>query len=215
MKVPARGLVHLLWVSIVLGSLGSGCGPKATATDSTPIPTSEDPIQEPPTDKAPLRLSKGGWECTLTPLATYTLRGVVLHRENYSSGWNGALSPCDVAMAWGPLVAGQLWRKVSWSQTSRWYFWEYDSDFPYDETFVARYSCNAHILPANKNLARAARGLGSGDTAELVGELVSVDAKRGLETASWSSSTTRQDTGDGSCEVLYLRRLKVDGKVYE
>ena len=215
MTALSRGFLGWALASMLLALSGTGCGPAAASSDSSPIPTADDPVQEPPADKNPIRITRGGWECTLTPLATYTLRGVVLSRENYSGGWNGALSPCDLAMAWGPLVAGRLWREVSWSQMGRWYYWEYSSGFPYDETFVARYSSNTHILPASDNLARAAKGLGKGDIAELVGDLVSIEATRDGQTATWSSSTSRQDTGDGSCEVLYLRRLKVDGKVYE
>jgi hypothetical protein len=208
-----KNLGLMIWV--LAATLGLGCGPTPTSRDPSTIPVSQDPAQEAPAETMGLHVSSGGWDCTLTPLAAYTLRGVVLGRENYYSGWNTSLSPCDVAMAWGPLTSGKLWKRLSWSQTGRWYYWEYDSDFPYDNTFVGRYSSNTHIIPANANLSRAVRNLGKGDIAELVGELVRVEGKRGEQTVSWASSQSRQDTGDGSCEVLYLRRLKVDGKVYE
>lgn len=191
------------------------CGPSPTSRDATPIALEGDPTQEEVEDDTPMVISRGGWEFTLTPLASYRLSGVVLSRENYRSGWNALLSPCDLAMAWGPVAQDALWERLSWSQTGRWYYWECDSDFPYDNSFVARYSCNAHIIPANPNLARAARSLSEGDTAELSGELVKVSGEKGGRTVWWTSSLSRKDMGDGSCEVLYLRRLRTGGEVYE
>ena len=196
-------------------TLALACGPAPSGSDSSPIATGEDPMQEEPEQEVPMHLSQGGWEFTLTPLASYRLSGVVLSTENYYSGWNALLSPCDVAMAWGDLTQGELWEKLSWSQGGRWYYWEFGSDFPHENDFVSRYSCNAHIIPASENLKRAARGLSEGDLAELTGELVKVEGRKGDQTVWWTSSLSRKDTGDGSCEVLYLRKLRTRGEVYE
>jgi len=214
--VRAPGLVAVALAGGLL--LLSGCSAEPTALDDTPIDTGADPEQGPPTGLAPFRLDRGGYEFTLTPLATYTARGVVVGRENYYSGWNALLAPCDVALAWGALLEDDLYRELSWSQSGRWYWWEWGGSASakvQDERFVARYSANTHIIPADDNLARAAKGLGAGDVVELSGYLVKVDGRKGDFTCWWTSSTRREDTGDGSCEVLYLTRLRVDGKVYE
>jgi hypothetical protein len=196
----------------------AACSAKPSGFDDTAIDTSADPEQGPPDGLMPFRLDRGGYEFTLTPLATYTARGVVLGEEGYSSGWNSLLAPCDVALAWGSLLEGDLYREISWSQSGRWYWWEWEdgaSEKVKDERFVARWSANTHIIPADDNLRRAAKGLRSGTPVELSGYLVKVDVKKGDFTCWWTSSTSRQDTGDGSCEVLYLMRLKADGKIYE
>lgn len=195
-----------------------GCSATPTGVDDAPIDTASDPDQTPTEGLEAIALEHGGFSFTLKPLASYTARGVVLGCETYSSGWNALLSPCDVALAWGALLEGDRYRALDWSQSSRWYWWTWSGDAPLevqDEAFVARYSANTHILPASRNLARAAKGLGAGDVVELSGLLVRVDGRRGDETVWWVSSTSRQDKGDGSCEVLYLTRLKVDGKIYE
>ncbi len=192
-----------------------GCGPTLTGLDDKPIDVYQDPVQENIADPYPIHFEKGGYDWVITPVASYEVQGLVLSRKNYRSGWNSKLSPCDVAMAWGKLVEGDLYKRLSWSQSGRWYWWEYGSDFNQGNAFVSRYSSNTHVIPATPNLARAAKSLGRGDIAVLRGDLVKVDGSKGGNTVWWNSSTSRADKGDGSCEVLYLKYIRIDGKVYE
>ena len=191
------------------------CGPSPSLEDETPIDVSLAPEQTPVEGGEAFRTEAGGYEITITPVAHYVLRGVVLSRESYHAGWNGDLSPCDLAVAWGDLAAGEAWRTLSWSQSGRWYFWRWSGPAPFPEDVIVRNSSNTHLIPASRNVRAAAQALGRGDVVELVGELVSVEGRRGAERVWWRSSLSRSDTGDGSCELLYLRRLRVDGKVYE
>ena len=80
---------------------------------------------------------------------------------------------------------------------------------------MVRHSSNTHVIPADRNLERAVRLLGSGDIAELAGELVRVEGRKDGRTLVWVSSLTREDTGDGSCELLYLCRFRYDGITYQ
>ena len=195
--------------------LAMACGPKATGDDPTPIDLSLLPEQTAIEKPVAFHLEKGGYDWTVTPRAAYIVSGVVLSRENYSYGWNASLSPCDVALAWGALCKNGLYKKVHWSQSGRWYWWEYGADFARDNAFIVRHSSNNHIIPSSSNLARAARSLHRGDLAELSGMLVDLDGRKGGLDAHWHTSLSRTDEGDGSCEVLYLTRLKTRGKVYE
>lgn len=211
-----KGLRYAIaaWVGL---ALLLACSGTPSGEESTPLDTASDPLQTPAEEAAPFEVTAGGETFRLTPLATYAARGIVLDRSNYSSGWNGRLSPCDVALAWGALLENDLYKELDWSQSGRWYWWQYDgsaSPKVQDEKFVARYSSNTHIIPATPNLARAAKSLSAGDTAELCGHLVRVDSTGG-EGNRWVSSTSRQDMGDGSCEVLYLTKLRIGDRVYE
>lgn len=194
---------------------GAACVPKPTRVDPSGVVVSGDPIQAPADDLQPLRLTLGGTEFVLTPRARYVLRGVVLGRERYRVGWQAKLAPYDVAMAWGPLAEKQLFRKLDWSQDNRWYFWRYGSGFAYDNAFVYRHSANTHAIPASDTVARAIGALDYGVNAELAGILVDVAAERDGARYFWNTSLSRGDTGDGSCEVLYLARLKVGRDVWE
>ena len=215
MGTAARVGVRLSWIggALLLGAVA--CGPSRTGEDPAAIDVSQPPEQTAIESPEPIKVAGGGWEFTITPLASYVLRGIVLSRENYSWGWNGRLSPCDVAMAWGDLAMDDAWRKLEWSQDGRWYFWRWSGASPFPSAMVVRSSSNTHIVPADPNLKRAARSLGEGDIAELTGELVRIEGRNGAERVVWKSSLSRTDTGDGSCELLYLRLLRVNGKVYE
>jgi len=204
-----------LIAAVLALALAAACSPAITGVDDSPIDISGDPEQTPIQDPLPITFSKGGYDWVITPRASYVLRGRVLSRKNYRSGWNAVLSPCDVAMAWGKLVEDGLYEKLDWSQSNRWYWWEYGPDFSHENTLVARYSSNTHIIPATPNVARAAKSLGRGDIAELRGDLVRVDGRKGGNTVWWNSSLARTDQGDGSCEVLYLRSVRTGGRVYE
>jgi hypothetical protein len=191
------------------------CGPRPAAEDSTPIDVSLAPEQTALDGADPIHMSAGGYELAITPQAHYVLRGIVVSRESYHFGWNAELAPCDVAVVWGDLAAGDAWRRLSWSQGGRWYFWRWSGERPFPDEFVVRNSSNTHVIPASSALERAARSLSAGDVVELTGELVAVEGRKGGERVWWRSSLSRTDTGDGSCELLYLRKLRVGGKVYE
>lgn len=193
------------------------CAPRPvpTRTDLAPIDVLSDPGQQPPTAAAELRIAAGGYDFSITPRADYISGGIVVGRRSYSGDWNSLLSPCDVAIAWGRLVQTGLHRRLRWSQRGRWYFWRYGGDFPFDNAFIARYSANNHVIPATGNVRAAARSLAEGDTVELFGQLVDVDGRRDGQAVWWRTSSSRDDTGDGSCEVFYVRRIKHRGAVYE
>jgi len=193
----------------------AGCRPHPVSEDAGPIDVSQAPEQTALDGTDPIRLAAVGYNFVITPLAHYVLRGVVVSRESYHAGWNASLSPCDVALVWGELAAADAWRRLEWSQSGRWYFWRWHGHRPFSNGEVVRNSSNTHVVPASPDLESAARSLAPGDIAELAGELVRIDGRRGQESVWWKSSLSRTDTGDGSCELLYLRRLRVSGKVYE
>ncbi len=207
MRRHALNLATLLAIATVFAA----CGPTPSGYDSGAIDTSNDPAQEALENAPPIEISRGGYDFVLAPKASYVIRGRVLGRENYHDGWNALLAPCDVAMAWGELLKGDLYKQLDWSQSGRWYWWQYGQGFPQSNTWVARYSSNNHIIPATENLAKAAKALHAGDDAELTGKLVFIKVKKGDYNGWWNSSLSRSDTGNGSCEVIYLERLKTGG----
>lgn len=208
MRAPATLLALL-----ALGAL-TACYEPPSRPDPAPIEVRADPGQRPVTDPVPIHLSRGGWEWTITPVAEYILQGVVVGRERYRFDFNSKLSPCDLAVAWGPLVMHPDFGDLRFDQGGRWYFWRSRSG-RIDNATVARFSSNTHIIPSRISLGRVACRLHAGQRVALAGDLVRVEGRKGRRWHTWSSSMTRTDTGDGSCEVLYLRRIKVDGRVYD
>ena len=60
------------------------------------------------------------------------------------------------------------------------------------------------MLPANDEVARALRAVRKDDTVRIDGWLVQAEAADGWR---WRSSTTREDTGAGACELVYVCRI--------
>ncbi len=201
-------------VILVLLCLLASCGPSPSGRDSSPIDILRPPTMEKQEPRA-VRLSKDGFDIAITQKAAYAVRGIVVSRENYHSGWNSLVSPADVALCWGKLAENGTYRRLKWSQGNRWYFWRAGEEFGYNSDFVAQHSSNNHLIPATPNLAKAVKSLKEGDAVEMTGHLVDVTAVRKSETYSWNSSVSTTDRGDGSCEIIYLTQVKVHGKIYQ
>ena len=63
-----------------------------------------------------------------------------------------------------------------------------------------------HMIPANDEALHALVRVKKGDVVEIYGHLVYVSSADGF---IWQSSLTREDTGDGACEVVLLDAIKV------
>jgi hypothetical protein len=61
-----------------------------------------------------------------------------------------------------------------------------------------------HMIPANRTIAKRLKSVREGNIVEARGYLVNVEADDGWH---WRSSLTRQDTGDGACELIWLQNL--------
>jgi len=156
----------------------------------------EDPLQSTPESPSPWTF-KGH---TLTPLARFELRARVLSTERYRFDRAAELSPVDFALGWGPMSDTRVLGAMSIRQSDRWYFWS-ASQMPLAETEVITHSGNMHMIPAKAEVARRLLAVRPGQILELRGQLVRADGKDGWH---WVSSLSRADTGDGSCEVVWV-----------
>jgi hypothetical protein len=206
-KVPAAALFAAVLLS-------AGCTPSPTFRDAAPIDISADPEQGDLDAPQPFTVRSGGNTYRIFPLASYTLRGVVLGRKSYRGDPSAALAPCDLAVAWGKMAEGGLYRQLGWSQSGRWYWWESGSGFGHDNAFVARYSSNTHVIPSSAFIRKALRSIAAGDAVELKGELVRVEGRGAIEGFRWVSSLSRSDMEAGSCELLYVTSVKDGERVY-
>ena len=70
---------------------------------------------------------------------------------------------------------------------------------------VARQCSNNHLIPADTRVKKAIKKIKKGDHIRITGYLVYIDGKKSDGTTFfWNSSTTRDDDGDGACEVIYV-----------
>jgi hypothetical protein len=162
---------------------------------------SEDPLQENISHSQPFSFKN----YTITPLANFDMTARVLSRENYYTGREADLSPVDFAMGWGPMSDSQVLSKISIAQSGRWYHWQVDA-FPIPRRDIETHSANMHMIPADDSVNNTLANVRTGNIIILHGKLVRIDATDGWH---WQSSLTRDDTGDGACEVIYVEDLSI------
>ena len=163
---------------------------------------SDDPVQTNFESAEPAIAFK---DATLHPLAKFSLTARVLSRDNYRFDAESDLSPTDLAFGWGRMSDSAVLRYIDISQSGRFYYWRVRT-FPIPEREIEMHSANMHMLPANALVAYELKRVRVGDVVTLDGMLVEADKPGGWR---WRSSMTRDDTGDGACEVVYVQDLSI------
>ena len=173
-----------------------------TAYAGCPLPQlvtrGQPPLQSAvPASLTPFRLESAD----LQPLAGISVDARVLSREDYSLGREADFAPTDLALGWGRMDDDAVLAKLDVSQSSRWYHyrWRGDPPIPLQEIIVS--SANMHMIPADATVATSLHAVKPGQHVRIDGWLVQVDANDGWH---WRSSLTRDDTGGGACEVVYV-----------
>lgn len=139
-------------------------------------------------------------EFTITPLAEFHVKARVLSYENYHLGKESKISPVDLALGWGPMSDQINLDQIEIKQRNRWYFWKTKS-LPAPQNIITSNSANMHIIPATEKIDDALNGIKRGSIIKLSGYLVTVKAKEGW---TWKSSLSRNDSGEGACEIFWV-----------
>lgn len=137
----------------------------------------------------------------LQPLAGFSVEARVLGREDYRVGREADFSPTDLVLGWGRMAEDAVLAALDISQSSRWYRYRWYGAPPIPPDEIARSSANMHMIPANAAVATALGRIGRDDRVRIDGWLVRVDAPDGWR---WHSSLSREDSGDGACELVYV-----------
>ena len=182
--------------------------------ESDPIDASVDPIQEFLNEDQSFSLERGKNRFDLKPVAQYHIWARVVSTRSYSRGWESSLSPVDLALVWGELATKKHDKYISYRQRNRWYYYRYSAEFPLPRQYIIRHSCNNHMIPATNNVHRALKTIKTNDLVAIEGYLVNVTGKIGRGDVWWSTSTSRSDSGDHSCEIIYVEKIRINDKVY-
>ncbi|TXJ09841.1 MAG: hypothetical protein E6Q25_02125 [Acinetobacter sp.] len=142
---------------------------------------------------------------TITDLEQYAGEFRILRREEYRSGREAELSPVDFAVGWGKMADPAVYQKLDISQSGRWYFWRYANEPPIPRREIETHSANMHIIPANAYVADQLKKVKKDDLVYLKGALVEVQAEEGWH---WRSSLSREDTGNGACELMRVDEVR-------
>lgn len=141
----------------------------------------------------------------ITPLQSFEIEARVLSVERYSFGREADLSPIDLALGWGKMSDEAVLKDINIKQSNRFYYWHVD-EFPIPRKEIETNSANMHMIPANSQIEKTLKNVKIGQTVKLSGFLVEANANDGWH---WKSSLTREDTGNGACELVYVKEIFV------
>ena len=158
-------------------------------------------------------ISKDNYKADITYLAKYEISGKVVEVHDYTGDSIGDLiSPRDVGICWGFLaedkyqiktVTGKA-RHLNYTITNR------DIGYYINKILgrVNSHISNNHLVPSDKNTSKLINKIQVNDFITLEGYLVNVYAEAPSgKTISWESSLSRNDVGDGACELLYVTNV--------
>jgi hypothetical protein len=142
----------------------------------------------------------------LQPRARFTVEARVLSTERYRMGISADLAPIDLALGWGVMSDQAVVDQLEVSQGARWYILRWGANPPAPEQEIMSSSGNMHIIPADDAVRDQAFSLRVGQFVQLSGYLV--DAQ-GPNDFRWGTSLSRNDTGDGACELFLVESLQL------
>ena len=70
------------------------------------------------------------------------------------------------------------------------------------------------MIPSTDNIRRALKSIKTNVLVEIGGYLVNIRGKVGRKDVWWNTSISRSDTGDHSCEIIYVEKIRINNKVY-
>lgn len=184
-----------------------------------------------PIHPSPIVLKSSNFSVQLTFLKFYrsTAKIVYLDRYNFIGTWYRGnrfsyiydkIAPLDISTVSGKTAQPDILKhfdfsheyRLLWSESKRW-----------NELFIRDDINNNHIIPANKNIAKALEILKKGDTAHMEGYLVHInglgtDKNFELKSALSAGEISHQKAGGqttGLCRVIYLKKIAFDGYIFE
>lgn len=140
---------------------------------------------------------------TLTTRAHFDITARVLSRKDYNWGADAKLIPEDLALGWGRMSDSNVLAKIDIRQSNRFYYWHVN-EFPIPRREIETSSANMHMIPADAGVRYELEHVRVGQIIHIQGFLVDATRPDGWR---WKTSMTRNDTGAGACELIYVESL--------
>ncbi|HJR68829.1 MAG TPA: hypothetical protein VKA43_02195 [Gammaproteobacteria bacterium] len=162
-------------------------------------------------EKAPLRVAYAGVDYRVEPLYDYELYGLVVSfrqhdGESSMHRWsNDHLNMADVCVVWSDTAFSRYLGKLD--------FWNgiftcnvQTRDSVAWASFKMNQLANNHLISEDPYIRERAAEIRVGDQIRIKGWLARYGAAGG---GLRGTSTTREDTGDGACETIYVREFEI------
>jgi len=137
----------------------------------------------------------------LKPLARFSVAARILHRKVYRYDRESKLAPVDLALGWREMSDQAVLDRLTISQSTRFYWYQYQQPPPIPREQIVARSTNIHIIPATPAVASFCKSVRKGELVHLEGKLVEAT---GPGMNAWRSSLTRTDSGNGACELMLV-----------
>jgi hypothetical protein len=127
----------------------------------------------------------------------------ILGYKFYQHDEQAKFSPVDFAVSSGLFADRQIASQISVRQYDRYLKWSIPY-LPVPAKQAMELVSNMHIIPASPEIAAQIKQIQRGDLVHLQGELVQVKDKNLV----WTSSLSRDDVGEGACEVFRVAQIQ-------
>jgi hypothetical protein len=191
-----------LWVAVAIAGIAAW---HAFSTRPLTLPPGRVAPDDP--QQSALAGSMREWKldgATLIPRARFRAEARVLGREPYRFDRLAKWIPVDLALGWGPMSDTAVLSRLSITQGNRFYFWM-ARELPIARRAIETHSANVHLIAADAGVARRIDRVRVGQVVRLSGYLVDLVSDEGWTLAT---SLTREDTGAGSCEVVFVESFE-------
>jgi hypothetical protein len=139
-------------------------------------------------------------------LARFALRARVLSVERYRFDREADLAPVDLALGWGPMSANAVLDTLDIEQGSRFYSWSSHEPM-IDAREIGGHSANMHMVPMDAAVRATLLDTRRGNLVDLEGWLIEA---RGRDGWYWRSSLSRDDVGNGACELVLVETVRLE-----
>lgn len=173
-----------------------------------------------PTERKPFRADAGDQRYDIEPLFDYQLDGVVVSYHDADSiadiwhhgSWQDYLNVRDLCVIWGENVRSGVYRDMDFRNDS-WTCWAYWPDARTGARFRMNELSNNHLLADDPLVKKAMMAARPGDHVRFKGMLARY--RNPANGFNRGTSTTRDDTGNGACETVYVTDFEVVAPVNE
>jgi len=203
-----------IFLFVVIIFLISCSNPEVSSFDDSKINIAAEPWQAESINKKTVEFKIPDGSFNILLEQEYQIAAIVKGKKYYTFGWESKIAPVDLILVWGRLAEDTVDKYISYSQSGRWYYYNYKANCPVTKTYIINHSANNHIIPATKNLRSAIKSIKVNEPVLLKGYLVKIKGKYKGKDYFWNSSFTRSDSGNHSCELFYITNLKIGNKIY-
>jgi hypothetical protein len=206
-----RAQHRLTWLLLLaIGLTGLAAVKRGAFVSHTAIlpPLFQEPLQT-PTARQPFAFPYRGETYLVHPVAEYELWGLVVTHNNIHSLTDiyhdrSSVDTKDLCVIWGTNLTSDDFQRVAfWSEP-----WSCGFSLPANLRFFPAQLSNNHLITSEQRLRDRIDDVRIGDQIHLKGLLVHYSSRR-MPHAWRKSSTTREDSGNGACEVIFVEAIDI------